>query len=220
MSSLARFYLISSLLVYSVLGAGLDVQPILSCTNILSDGTCQSFWGYESFENDTVVISVNSNTSDVNYFDPSPEDRGQPTSFEPGLHEAVFEVIRNCSDETLLTWNLTTGTATSLPNQTCTTGSCCSVEFVCDDNVTADTCANQTGDFSVVGCDNRTDCVAPTTTEPSESQSKTNETVALYVGLSILLTLCVCFSFFLFISDYPRDHHRKKKSGKKINKTY
>lgn len=53
----------------------------------------------------SVAVSLEAGTS-VNFFDPSPADRGQPTIFEPGLHPRVLHVFINPSLFPYVDWNL------------------------------------------------------------------------------------------------------------------
>jgi hypothetical protein len=56
------------------------VRPILECVKDNHDGTFTAFFGYKNPNSHPIEISIGSR----NHFEPGPDDRGQPTRFEPG----------------------------------------------------------------------------------------------------------------------------------------
>ena len=58
-----------------------DVTPTLECVEARNNGLYAHF-GYRNTENGDVTIDVGL----VNRFEPAPENRGQPKTFEPGTH--------------------------------------------------------------------------------------------------------------------------------------
>jgi predicted extracellular nuclease len=72
--------------------------PFVECVSINGSSYTARF-GYLSLNLYDVVIPVGPN----NFFSPAPEDRGQPTRFQPGLRLNLFSVTQNGGT---LTWNL------------------------------------------------------------------------------------------------------------------
>jgi len=72
--------------------------PIVTCVEELADGWIGHF-GFIN-PNDSMEIAP---VGALNQFDPVLEDRGQPTSFEPGAHEDLFTVAY---EGEALTWHL------------------------------------------------------------------------------------------------------------------
>jgi len=64
----------------------------------------RAYWGYDAPERATFPIGDESNS-----FTPTPQDRGQPIRFSPGLHEFQFQVGFS---ETTLTWQVGTSILT------------------------------------------------------------------------------------------------------------
>jgi hypothetical protein len=56
------------------------VQPILECVKENHDETYTAFFGYKNPNSNLIKIDIGG----MNKFDPSPDDQGQPTIFEPG----------------------------------------------------------------------------------------------------------------------------------------
>jgi len=83
-----------------------SITPILECVADLGEGLYEARFGYNNPNELGVKIPV----SWFNRFSPHPENRGQVTTFVPGLHESVFTVTFNGSD---LTWKLTGNTVTA-----------------------------------------------------------------------------------------------------------
>lgn len=68
------------------LGTSPRVIPILECVEHIGDGVYRAYWGYENRHTSNVTIDVGGN----NKFQPSPQGRGQPTTFLPGRRYNVF----------------------------------------------------------------------------------------------------------------------------------
>src|SRR5262249_44413421 len=75
------------------------VQPILECVTQNADGTFTASFGY--LNQNTVPVTV-FNGADNKFF-PDPQDRGQPTVFQPGRVQGAFKVQFNGSN---LFWKL------------------------------------------------------------------------------------------------------------------
>lgn len=84
----------------------LPVTPILECVADVGEGMYEARFGY----NNPNTLGVNIGIGYKNQFYPSPYDRGQVTTFAPGLHESVFEVYFNGSN---LSWKLNNITVTA-----------------------------------------------------------------------------------------------------------
>jgi len=158
------------------------ILPILECTNVLQNGICVTYWGYQSMETETIDIPIGDDPLNPNYFEPDPKNKGQPESFQPGTHNLIFHTIKNCSDETLLRWNLASGQATALPIHSCpmdidffvSIGSCCTSEFNCIENVIQEQC---NGTFAVnATCSEMTECIQPSTSMSTSASTSTSET--------------------------------------------
>jgi hypothetical protein len=96
-----------------VAGEG-PVRPVLECVAPNSDGSYTAHFGYQ---NDSGV-AVNVPIGAKNKFHPNPQDRGQPTAFQPGRQRRVFSVT---FDGSPLVWALDgrTATASDNPRQAC-----------------------------------------------------------------------------------------------------
>ena len=81
------------------------ITPTVTCVGELADGWIGHF-GFINPIDFTEIAPVGV----LNRFDPSPEDRGQPTSFEPGTHEDLFTVAY---EGEALTWHLDGNEATT-----------------------------------------------------------------------------------------------------------
>jgi hypothetical protein len=91
------------------------VRPILECVVANTDGTITAYYGYESKEPNPVTIPV----GPANQFAPTPADRGQPTTFDPGTtpvwpSSAFFVTFSGAS----LSWTLNGITVTADANTT------------------------------------------------------------------------------------------------------
>jgi hypothetical protein len=75
--------------------------PILECVfKDTGTGQYNSLWGYNNSSGSVETIAIGSG----NGFTPSPQNRGQPTSFKPGTNDNVFVVTWNGVGS--LTWSL------------------------------------------------------------------------------------------------------------------
>jgi len=74
--------------------------PKVECIDLEEDAIV-AHWGYDCLSQYTrTLLEIGS----LNSFDPSPEDRGQPTRFAPGRHAFVFTTTSPISDN--LAWTL------------------------------------------------------------------------------------------------------------------
>lgn len=78
----------------------LGVQPITECVSDNGDGTFTAYFGYLNQNASAVNVPV----GPENRFNPAPQDRGQPTTFQPGRVVAAFSVVAN--NNNTLTWTL------------------------------------------------------------------------------------------------------------------
>lgn len=69
----------------------LAVKPILECVVANANGTFMARFGYDSDNPAPVTISIGGH----NKFTPAPQDKGQPTAFQPGRRQNVFNVVFN-----------------------------------------------------------------------------------------------------------------------------
>jgi hypothetical protein len=85
-----------------------DVSPRLECIFITDEttGAYTAVWGYDNRTAAAVDVHIGSS----NKFEPNPEDRGQPTTFDVGSHTNVL-TTSSSGDET--SWKLLGGTATA-----------------------------------------------------------------------------------------------------------
>lgn len=67
----------------------------------LGNGTVRASFGYINRHNTPVTLPI----GDRNYFSPGVQDRGQPTSFQPGNHQDVFSVLLP-ENGTSIAWHL------------------------------------------------------------------------------------------------------------------
>ena len=63
-----------------------DLTPIVECVWSNGNGTSDIAWGYNNPSTKVVHIDI----GNKNKMAPSPDDRGQPTDFEIGMHHNVF----------------------------------------------------------------------------------------------------------------------------------
>jgi uncharacterized repeat protein (TIGR01451 family) len=84
------------------------VTPVLECVVINAAGPDVAVWGYENPNDHAVEIDI----GNANAFSPGDQDRGQPTTFEPGGFAAVFQTPFEAGAGAL-TWTLTGNTATA-----------------------------------------------------------------------------------------------------------
>ena len=64
------------------------IHPRVTCVDAAPDGTLTAVFGYESENAEPRTIAAGPD----NGFDPAPADRGQPTTFDPGVLEAAVRV--------------------------------------------------------------------------------------------------------------------------------
>ncbi|HEY9167695.1 MAG TPA: hypothetical protein VIS48_16195 [Candidatus Kryptonia bacterium] len=76
-----------------------SLQPILDCVTRVNDSTYTAWFGYENDDTTSIFVPVGAQ----NKFSPVPNDRTQPTLFEPGKKDRVFSVVFNGKN---LTWKL------------------------------------------------------------------------------------------------------------------
>jgi hypothetical protein len=94
------------------------VRPILECVADHGDGTYAAYFGYKNDNDYAVDIPIGGH----NKFTPAPQDRGQPTTFQPGrtpyYPNAAFSID---FDGSPLVWTLygRTATASDNPAQRC-----------------------------------------------------------------------------------------------------
>jgi len=95
------------------------VEPILECIHLNDDGkTYTAFFSYRNPNPYAVSIPIGND----NKITPKPDDQGQPTTFEPGLHTGVLAIV---SDVNALVWHLDQQTATANKNsQRCSVAPC------------------------------------------------------------------------------------------------
>ena len=75
------------------------ITPELTCVSENVDGTYTAFFGYSNPNSYPVKIDLGMD----NWFSPPPDNRGQPSTFEPGQQTAVFAVV---SKGNALVWHL------------------------------------------------------------------------------------------------------------------
>lgn len=75
------------------------VRPVLECVVDNGGGNYTAWFGYKN-EN---AVAVNIPVGNNNKFHPTPQDRGQPTAFQPGRKQKVFSVPFNGAN---LVWSL------------------------------------------------------------------------------------------------------------------
>lgn len=77
----------------------------VECVLANSDGTKTAYFSYNNATRETLSVPVSSVSSSVlkNEFSPAAQDRGQPTSFLPGIHKGVLAVPLTGSS---LTWTV------------------------------------------------------------------------------------------------------------------
>ena len=68
-------------------GAAQQLRPLLNCVTFHPEtNVVDAYFGYVSFHPTVVMLEV----GDFNFFSPDPQDRGQLTQFEPGVHNRAF----------------------------------------------------------------------------------------------------------------------------------
>jgi hypothetical protein len=74
-------------------------SPILDCVTQQNDTTYTAWFGYENTNSISITVPV----GPQNKFTPTPNDRNQPTVFNPGRKDYIFSVVFNGNN---LTWKL------------------------------------------------------------------------------------------------------------------
>jgi hypothetical protein len=87
-------------------GSTKDLTPHFECAAPNSDGTYTAFFGYTSDAADDTEVAIGGQ----NQFTPT-KDRGQPTTFTPGRHVAVFGTQFDAGEKP--TWHLGSDKATA-----------------------------------------------------------------------------------------------------------
>jgi hypothetical protein len=93
-------------------GSTKDLTPHFECAAPNSDGTYTAFFGYTSDAADDTEVPIGGQ----NQFTPS-KDRGQPTTFTPGRHVAVFGTQFAAGDNPV--WHLGSDKATANSKTLC-----------------------------------------------------------------------------------------------------
>jgi uncharacterized repeat protein (TIGR01451 family) len=84
----------------------LPVQPFVKCVDA-NGSTFQAIFGYTNPNQQAVTVAVGSRNS----FAPSPTDRGQPTTFQPGTVESAVTVTEDAGSTVI--WSVAVGGVTS-----------------------------------------------------------------------------------------------------------
>lgn len=94
---------VSTLAISASPAHGVPIEPRAECVGQSEvPGILQVEWGYSNPNGNEVSIVV----GPTNFFSPPPPNRGQPTSFMPGLHRRVFSVLIQPEKVDELTWHL------------------------------------------------------------------------------------------------------------------
>ncbi|MCF7919437.1 MAG: LruC domain-containing protein [Candidatus Cloacimonetes bacterium] len=96
-----KIFIVLIMLMTTALFAGLKVQPVMECVSNNGDGTWTAWFGYLNENPNVLTINIGVHNKFVGT--PS-EDMGQPTIFQPGRVEFVFEVTFNDGDN--FVWSL------------------------------------------------------------------------------------------------------------------
>jgi hypothetical protein len=83
------------------------VTPVVECVVFKNGVPDQAVWGYENDNDFAVALPI----GQTNGFVPAPEDRGQPTVFEPGRWDGVFQTPFDGA--ATLTWTVADRSATA-----------------------------------------------------------------------------------------------------------
>jgi len=97
---------------------GLGVAPLLDCVNFnQAANEVTGYFGYASTNPTSTVITFGTH----NFFDPPPEVRGQPLTFNSGVFHFAFSATFSLNINTSITWHLNgfTATASNDPNLYC-----------------------------------------------------------------------------------------------------
>lgn len=76
-----------------------SLNPILDCITQQNDTTYTAWFGYENTNSTSITVPI----GPQNKFTPTPNDRTQPTVFDPGRKDKIFSVVFNGKN---LTWKL------------------------------------------------------------------------------------------------------------------
>ncbi len=84
------------------------LTPILNCIDVAGDGSITAHFGYaNTWTNQVTVPAGKTPPGNQNWFLPAPEDRGQPSQFQPGPFNDVFTVtFTPTSTNPSLEWRL------------------------------------------------------------------------------------------------------------------
>ncbi len=84
------------------------LTPILNCIDVGGDGSITAHFGYaNTWTNQVTVPAGKTPPGNQNWFLPAPEDRGQPSQFQPGTFTDVFAVtFTPTSANPTLEWRL------------------------------------------------------------------------------------------------------------------
>jgi hypothetical protein len=92
-----------------------QTTPIFECAFAQPDGSYVTVWGYQNAGATTESIPVGAQ----NRFQPTPNDRGQPTTFDPGTHDNILIIPWDGADQ--LGWKIGTTTVHADASQVCPT---------------------------------------------------------------------------------------------------
>jgi hypothetical protein len=99
------------------------IAPFVDCvTYDQANNTLTAFFGYINANTTSVEIPIGPD----NLFEPPPSNQGQPTTFDPGVHDNVVSVTFFLDATPTLTWHLDgqTATASNDPSTYCTSCVC------------------------------------------------------------------------------------------------
>ena len=83
-------------------GGGNNLIPLLSCVDNNGDGTFTAHFGYLNQTSSPITVPL----GPMNMFVPPPNDRGQPTVFQPGENDDVFQVVFDGTFNQEIKWML------------------------------------------------------------------------------------------------------------------
>ena len=83
-------------------GGGNNLIPLLNCVHNNGDGTFTAHFGYLNQTSIPIGVPI----GPMNMFVPPPSDRGQPSVFQPGEHNFVFQVTFDGSFGQEIKWML------------------------------------------------------------------------------------------------------------------
>ena len=144
------------------------VSPVLNCVDDNLNGTYTAHFGYNNTNTMTVTIAVGSN----NKFIPDPQNRGQPSTFSPGLQNFVFSVVWDGSS---LAWFLDSHTVTASTSST----RCATPTATATATATPTSSATATATASVTATVTATASVTATPTDTNTPQATSTATATL-----------------------------------------